>query len=144
MPETIRCSSCGAPNRAPWEKINAGQARCGRCHTALAAPVAPIETTDKLFVADVLDSALPVLVDFWAPWCGPCKTMAPVLEQLAARHAGRIKVVKLNTELYPLVAAPYNVMSIPNMQLFKDGQVVKELVGARPLPALETELAGWL
>ncbi len=144
MSETVRCPACGSPNRAPLEKIAAGQARCGMCHATLHSPETPIDTTDKLFAAEVLQSQLPVLVDFWAAWCGPCKMMAPVLAQFAARHAGRIKVVKLNTEDFPQVAAPYNVMSIPNLKLFKNGQVVKELVGARGLAQLENELAGWL
>jgi len=144
MPETVRCQSCGAPNRAPWVKIRTGQARCGKCHAVLATPSAPVNTNDKLFAAEVLESELPVLVDFWADWCGPCKMMAPVLEQFAARHAGRVKVVKLDTGQYPQVAAPYNIQSIPNLQLFKNGSVVKEIIGARPLPQLETELIGWI
>ncbi|HPQ69388.1 MAG TPA: thioredoxin TrxC [bacterium] len=142
MPETVRCPRCGAPNRAPLEKINQGQARCGKCHAELVAPQRPIDTTDKLFTADVLQAELPVLVDFWADWCGPCKMMAPVLEQFAAKHAGRVKVVKLNTEHYPHTAAPYNVRSIPFLALFKNGRIAASVTGAMPLAQLEARLAG--
>ena len=69
MSETVRCPACGSPNRAPLEKITAGQARCGKCHATLHSPETPIDTTDKLFTAEVLQSQLPVLVDFWAAWC---------------------------------------------------------------------------
>jgi len=142
MMETVRCSSCGAPNRAPLNSLAGGHARCGKCKQTLSLPDRPIDTSDKLFQADVLESDLPVLVDFWADWCGPCKMMAPVLDQFAARHAGKVKVVKLNTEKFPHSAAPYRIRSIPNMLLFKNGQVVKSVVGAMPLPRLENELSG--
>jgi thioredoxin 2 len=140
MAETLRCEKCGAPNRAPLESIAAGKARCGKCKTPLAMPQRPIDTNDRLFAKEVLESEMPVLVDFWAPWCGPCKMMAPVLEQLAAKHVGRLKVVKLNTDEFPQPAAPYHIQSIPAMLLFKDGKVVHEIIGARPLAALEREV----
>jgi len=142
MKETVHCPQCGAVNQAPQEAIAAGKTRCGRCQTTLALPAAPVDTNDRLFGDEVLNSQMPVLVDFWAPWCGPCKMMGPVLEQLAAKHAGRLKVVKLNTDQHPHTAAPYGIRSIPAMLLFKDGQVVKQVVGAMPLPRLEQELAG--
>ncbi|MDP8222657.1 MAG: thioredoxin TrxC [Candidatus Lernaella stagnicola] len=140
MAELIRCEQCGTMNRAPLAALENEKARCGKCKTALAMPSQPIDTDDRRFHDDVLESELPVLVDFWAPWCGPCKMMAPVLRQLAAKHAGRIKVVKLNTEENPRAAAPYDIRSIPAMLLFKQGRVVHQVIGARPLAALEQEL----
>jgi thioredoxin len=140
MSDTVRCPSCGAPNRAPLTALRDGQARCGNCKTPLKPADQPIDTTDKLFAADVLESELPVLVDFWAPWCGPCKMMAPVLQQFAAKYAGRLKVVKLNTEVYPQTADPYEVRSIPLILVFRNGQVVQQIVGAMPLARLEAEL----
>ena len=144
MAETVRCPGCGAPNRAPLDSLRDGKAHCGNCKAALAMPAKPVETTDKLFESEVLKGELPVLVDFWASWCAPCRMMAPVLEQFAAKHAGRVKVVKLDTEAYPQTAAPYNVQSIPLLLLFKNGQVVKQVVGAMLLARLEAELAGMI
>jgi thioredoxin 1 len=126
------------------DRLRAGQARCGKCQAVLTAPDRPIDTNNKLFPVDVLEGELPTLVDFWAPWCGPCKAMAPVLAQFAAKHAGAVKVVKLNTEEFPETAAPFDVRSIPCMFLFKNGQPVKQVLGAMPLARLEAELAGFL
>jgi thioredoxin len=142
MPDTVRCPSCGAANRADLNLLRSGKTRCGKCKAVLEMPTKPVDTNDRLFAHDVLEGELPVLVDFWAPWCGPCRAMAPVLQQFAAKHAGRVKVVKLNTEEFPEVAAPYDVRSIPYMALFKGGQIVKQVIGAMPLARLEAELAG--
>ncbi|MBI2464694.1 thioredoxin [Candidatus Shapirobacteria bacterium] len=95
------------------------------------------------FKAEVLGSELPVLVDFWAPWCGPCQMMAPVLEELAKEMEGKLKVVKLDTDLpeNQQLAIDYNIRSIPNLKIFQSGKVVKDLVGYRPKDVLVTELA---
>lgn len=95
------------------------------------------------FKTEVLNSDLPVLVDFWAPWCGPCQMMAPVLEELAKEMDGKLKVVKLDTDLpeNQQLAIEYNIRSIPNLKIFKDGKVVKDLIGYRPKEVLSSEVA---
>ena len=91
-----------------------------------------VEFTDANFDAEVLQSSTPVLVDFWAPWCGPCRMLAPSIEQLSAEYAGKVKIGKLNTDESSDTAAKFGIRSIPTLLLFKDGQVVNQLVGALP------------
>jgi thioredoxin 1 len=98
------------------------------------------EVTDNNFQAEVLESETPVLVDFWAPWCGPCRVVAPVLEEIAAEKGDQLRIVKLNTDENPQVSAQYQVLSIPTLILFKGGQPVKKVVGAYPKRKLEAEL----
>ena len=102
------------------------------------------DTTDATFEADVLQNDKPVLVDFWAPWCGPCRAVAPVLEELAVQHADKIDIVKLNTDENPLITARYNVTSLPTIAVYAGGEMVKSVIGAKPKPMLLRELSEWL
>ena len=102
------------------------------------------DVTDASFQADVLDSEKLVLVDFWAEWCGPCRAVSPILDQIAAEHSDKIELVKVNVDDNMEIAAKYQITSIPAMKLFKGGEVVKSVIGAKPKPALKADFAEWL
>ncbi|MGD1941537.1 MAG: thioredoxin [Leptolyngbyaceae cyanobacterium] len=103
-----------------------------------------VQVTDSTFKQDVLESELPVLVDFWAPWCGPCRMVAPVVDEISEQYDGQVKVVKLNTDENPSVASQYGIRSIPTLMIFKDGQRVDMVVGAVPKTTLANTLEKYL
>jgi thioredoxin 1 len=103
-----------------------------------------LAATDLNFDAEVLQSDLPVLVDFWATWCGPCKMVAPILEELAGEYSGKLKVAKVDVDQNPAIAGKYGIRSIPSLFLFKNGQVVEQIVGALPKPAIIKKIEGHL
>jgi len=129
----IQCPACSTTNRLPREKVAAGlRPRCGRCKQPLPVHLGPVTVTDATFAADVERSPLPVLVDAWAPWCGPCRTIAPVIEELAAELAGRVRVAKLNVDENPMTAARFGLRSIPTLLVLAGGREVDRLVGVQP------------
>src|SRR6201993_1931356 len=121
--QLIRCPTCGATNRVPLEKIQRGlKPVCGRCKQPLAAADnKPVTVTDATFSAEVERSPLPALLDMWAPWCGPCRMVAPVVEELAAEMAGRVRVANLNVDENPAIATRFQVRSIPTLLVLKGG-----------------------
>jgi thioredoxin 1 len=100
--------------------------------------------TDATFTADVLEHDKPILVDFWAEWCGPCRQVSPILEEIAGEHADKITIVKLNVDENPATAAEYGVVSIPTLNVYKGGQVVKTIVGAKPKALLLKDLEAFI
>lgn len=134
----VGCARCGRANRLPFSAIGKSS-RCGQCKTALAAPDAPIEVLDTaVFDAAVQNSALPILVDFWAPWCGPCKMVAPELERVARANAGRYLILKVNTDVLQDVAARFRIRSIPTLALLSGGREIERVAGARPAAQIES------
>jgi thioredoxin 2 len=132
------CPSCGKKNRVLVSRMG-GQARCGSCRAALPAPAEPlaVDRGDEL-TGLLREAGMPVLVDFWAPWCGPCRTVAPEIAKVAERNAGRLLVVKVNTDVDPAVGAAHRISSIPTMAIFSGGRELARSSGARPAAAIES------
>ena len=134
----VRCPSCGTKNRVPVAA--SGHPRCPKCHADLPWLV---DAGDADF-ADAVDTSTLVVVDLWAPWCGPCRMIAPVLEKLSREFAGQVKVVKVNVDESPGVAHRYQARSIPMMLFMRDGEVVDTVVGAQPEHVMRTLVSGQL
>jgi thioredoxin 2 len=138
----IRCLNCGTKNRMPENRLH-DRPRCGKCSEPLVVKGDeghPVDVTDATFSKEVISSPGSVLVDCWAPWCGPCRTIAPILDELADKYAGGVKITKLNVDENPLIASQYSIQNIPTMLLFKDGKLVNKLVGALPKEEIERHL----
>jgi thioredoxin 2 len=130
------CPACGRKNRLLYARLD-HPARCGACGATVPPPTEPVAIDGGGDLQALLrQAALPVLVDFWAPWCGPCRSMAPEVEKLAASQAGRLLVVKNNTDVDPTVGATHRISSIPTLALFQGGREVARTSGARPAAAI--------
>jgi thioredoxin 2 len=130
--EVVTCASCGTKNRVPV--VSSGHPRCAKCHVDLPWSV---DAGDDDF-ADAVDTKVLVLVDLWAPWCGPCRMVAPIVEKLSREFAGRLKVVKVNVDESPQVAQRYRAQSIPMLLFMRDGEVVNTVIGAQSEHAMRT------
>ena len=141
----VVCSKCNAKNRVDEIRLANNEAKCGRCGTMLEVSgeqdSKPLVITDQTFEREVLSArGKPVLVDCWATWCGPCRIIAPVMDQLAAESQGNYRIAKLNVDENPLTASQYQIASIPTMLIFKDGKLIDRLVGVQPKPAIAERL----
>lgn len=136
--EIVKCRRCGSKNRIPAYRLRE-KAFCGKCHGVLHNDVHnyAVNGNDNNFREEVLNSSLPVFVDFWAPWCNPCRMVSPIIDVLAKKYSGRVKFVKMNVDDNPHTASQYMVRSIPSMLIFKDGNVIDTLIGARSKEELE-------
>lgn len=142
MSEIIKCTNCGAKNRVRTEAKE--QAICGQCKTPLPTITKPVFVTDANFSAEVEKSELPVLLDLWAAWCGPCRMIAPIIEQLAAELAGKCVVGKLDVDQNQQTAARLGVQSIPTLLILKNGVEVERLVGSQSKEAIMRRLQNHL
>ena len=145
--QVVVCRKCGTKNRIEESRLATSEAVCGRCGAGLEAITAgtqdsnPVVITDQSFEHEVLQTkGQPVLVDCWAPWCGPCRIISPVLDQLAAESQGRYRIAKLNVDENPQTSARFRIASIPTLLIFKDGQLVDRIVGVQPKQAIAERL----
>lgn len=139
----VACPECGTKNKVV--PVAGKRPLCASCGTHLPETMAtPVTVTDKNFEEVVLRSSLPVLLDCWAPWCGPCRMVGPIVDQLAADFSGRLIVGKLNTDENPGVSGRFGIQSIPTLMIFKDAEMVERIVGAQPRQNLESALNKYL
>jgi thioredoxin 2 len=136
----ITCHSCGQKNRVPY---SSQETRCGKCKTTLRPPAEPIEIRSvETFDALISSAGHPVVVDFWAPWCGPCRMVAPELEKVAAFNVGRLIVVKVNTDALPELGERFRIRSIPTMAIFEGGREAARTSGAMAAAQIESFVTG--
>ncbi len=127
----IRCKKCSGKNRVRLDKIES-HPHCGKCKSILDIPKQAVSIAESQFQNEVLEETIPTVVDFWAPWCGPCGMVSPLLDEIAGQYPGRIKVVKVNSDENPDLSAQFGIQGIPTIILFRDGKEVNRLVGAAP------------
>jgi len=137
--DVIRCAHCGRRNRVPAAAT--GTPRCGNCHEPLPWIVA---AGDGTFAEIAEKASVPVLVDLWAPWCGPCRMVSPALAQIATEMAGKIKLVKVNVDTSPQLSRRFDAQAIPTLLILRDGQVLSRQIGAAPPQALRAWISGAL
>ena len=143
--DLIRCPACDTVNRVPHEKIEQGlKPICGQCKNRLPVSDSPTVITDATFASAVENSKIPVLLDMWAPWCGPCRMVAPILEQLAGELSGRVQIAKMNVDDNPVTSSRFNVRSIPTLLIFQNGREVDRIVGVSPKPEILRRLQPFL
>jgi len=136
----MTCQSCGQKNRVPY---SSHETRCGKCKAAMRSPAEPIEVSSvETFDALIRSAGHPVVVDFWAPWCGPCRMVAPEIAKVAESNAGRLIVVKVNTDALPELGERYRIRSIPTMAIFEGGRETARTSGAMPAAQIENFVNG--
>ena len=138
----LSCPQCGTRNRIPKNRLK-DHPICSRCRTPLSPqsfPDHPVEVTDRTFTGEVMNFPGPVVLDCWAPWCGPCRMVAPILDQLAKEFSGKVKFAKLNTDENQATARQFGIQSIPTLLFFKSGVLVNRLVGALPKGEIEQQV----
>jgi len=143
--QVVACSKCGVKNRVDESKLATSDATCGRCGAKLNAgsdqDAKPFVITDQTFEQEVMQTkGRPVLIDCWAPWCGPCRIISPILDELAAESQGRYRIAKLNVDENPQTSSHFRIASIPTLLIFKDGQLVDRIVGVQPKQAIAERL----
>ena len=137
----IPCGSCGQKNRVAYTHLG-GSVKCGRCKHELSATATPLEVNSTAdFDRLVAQSSIPIVVDYWAPWCGPCRMVAPELAKVAARSGGKFLVVKVNTDALPDLGERFRIRSIPTMAIFSGGREATRTTGARPAAEIEQFIA---
>lgn len=140
----VRCLKCGANNRVSFDRATEQQPICGKCRAPLPIGGTPVTVTDANFTETVEKSALPVLLDMWAAWCGPCRMIAPTIEALAKELTGRVLVGKMDVDANPRTASRFGVQSIPTLLIIKNGREAERIVGVQTKEAIRRRLQAYL